>query len=373
MSGDAFRKVSPGQPFSMPAEIYNAIVDVATEVLHGKLNSAGILPSAAQNGIVEVRNDTGGTLSRFDVVGLEGVVFDPASSSQADAFKNGKVMKAVTPEFDNGHILQWGVMQAPAAAGSLGKCLVAGFSAVKLAVNKSWHKYAAPVDGSTAHLESSPSGDAVIQWASGGEGGAADWALVALHAGIPEILFGKAQTNWNNAADDASYVEVYPCENLDGDGVDTSKTIKVWLPRLGRDEDPNVVADTVLPYMLSDPAASTPEGVCIGEYLDGKIDVSLRLQVKDSAIPAGWQQVAAADKKTVAFNDNPVDRDSAQITGYDEHGGNGVNDHQDHAVSLMLDWQQLKHPADGSLVDHVGPGAQADIQDAPSPDNYSPA
>lgn len=327
--GDELKKVRPGQRLEIPAETYNRFINAA--IAHqALLEEAQAGFGYRSPNVIFVKNNTGAVLARFAVVGLDDVVYNPAIDE--DMFKNESVMSGITPAIAD-HLTAYGIMQEPVEVAALGKCLVAGFTVVKLAVIKSWHKYAMPVDGSSANLESAPFGDAVIQWAGGAEGGAADWALVSIKAGLATIMFGEATTNWHKAAGDGSYVNVNPVEKLDGSGKDATHEVKVWLPRLGRDEDPNIVSGTIIPYMPSYLDTATPEGICVGEYLDGKIEVTMRLIKHDEAIPVGWKTVGDADHKTIAFNDAPED----VAEGFNEHGRDGslgdqVNDHGDHVV-----------------------------------------
>ena len=194
--------------------------------------------------------------------------------------------------------------------------------------------------------QSAANGDAIIQWANADEG-ATDWALCSIKGGDPVVRWGKTLSNWHNAGGNSSYVDVNPCENQGGDNVETDKTIRVFLPRHGRDEDPNVVADEVIPFIMTDPTADPQRAVCNCEYLDGKINVSLRMIVATADTPDGWENVDAADGRTVAFNSDPP------VEGYDHHGEteNNHDEHPDHDDHInhddhYLNWifQHSDHP-----------------------------
>jgi len=323
MPGDIFKHVAPGttEP-GFPAVIRNGIVDI----MRGSMVSTGEdTPRIAHNNtIIPVVNNTGGDLVQFAVVGLHTATYAPDVDAQAAAFAQTRCMSAVTPEYDNGHATRFGIVQEPIISGATGLCAVAGFTPVMLAVAKSWHNYAVPVDGSVDNMRSAPYGSAIVHWASGGEGGAADWALVGIKSAIPTVVLGYASTNWHKLTGDGSWVDVYPCADFYHTGVDTVNTIRVLLPRNGLDEDPNVEAGDVLTCMMLDPETDPPTAVGISNYLDGKIDVSLQLIVSGEAAPRGWSVMDAYDGKTIMFN-----TDTNKPSGYDWHG-NTENNHDSH-------------------------------------------
>lgn len=276
MSGDQFKKVSPGDPLAIPARVYNSMIDVISSresILRGVPGASG----AGNNTVIPVRNDTGAALSQFEIVQLGDPVHDPADADKVGEFKVARCMIGETPAFstDGKPFYAYGVMQEPAPAGEIGDCLVSGLTICKVEVEKDWHKFAIPVDGSVANLKSAPYGDALIQWSSGTAGGAADWALVEIKTGIPPVGWGKATADWAEDGSDYPFVDVNPCENREGDNVDTGTTIRVYMPRGDRVEDPDVFEDAVIPYVIDRPWEDPPEGHCIYPYLDVRIPVQL--------------------------------------------------------------------------------------------------
>jgi len=331
MPGDVFKKITPGtiEP-GFPAGLRNGLVDL----LRGSTVSTGEnTPRIARNNtIIPVVNNTGGNLAQFDIVGLHSSTYDPTIEAQSAAFFHDRCMSAVLPEFDDGHATRFGVVQEPITDGATGLCAVAGFTPIMLAVNKTWHNYAVPIDGSVDNMETAPYGSAIVHWAAGGEGGDADWALVGIKTAIPTVILGVASTNWHKVADDGSWVDVYPCADFDKTGQDDTNTIRVWLPRNGMDEDPNVEAGDVLTCMMLDAEQDPPQAVAISNYLDGKIGVTMQLIEHNAAIPRGWAITNSYnyDGKTVMFNDA-----EGRPGGYDTHGGSlpggdTINNHDDH-------------------------------------------
>jgi len=342
MSGDAFKKITPGttEP-GFPAGLRNGLVDL----LRGSTVSMGEnTPRIDRNNtIIPVVNNTGGNLEQFAVVGLDDVTYDPDVEAQSAAFFHDRCMSAVTPEFDNGHVTRFGVVQEPITSGATGLCAVAGFTPIMLAVNKTWHNYAVPIDGSVDNMETAPYGAAIIQWASGGEGGEADWALVSMKSGVPAILLGVAVTNWHKADDDWCYVNVYPCSDFAGTGADTDNEIKVWLPRNGMDRDPNVENGDVIQCMLLDASASTPEAVCVSNYLDsliGNYKFVLHSATRPHPyVPRGWMLTFVGfNGRCLMFNDDAdipfgVDGGAHYHPFEVEPPGAPHNDHNRHMIA----------------------------------------
>lgn len=82
-----------------------------------------------------------------------------------------------------------------------------------------------------------------------------------------EFFWGKASANWTDAAGNASYVDVHPCDNSAGDN-ETAATVRVYLPRYTPGEDPNVRDDQVIPYYLdANGTAICPANTCDGTKL----------------------------------------------------------------------------------------------------------
>ncbi|HEY1066240.1 MAG TPA: hypothetical protein VGE52_09030, partial [Pirellulales bacterium] len=69
MAGDAFKKVKSGEPLTIPAEAWNAMLDAAmahkTGLRTGARTSKGLPPHP---GVVMVKNTSGATRGRFDAL-----------------------------------------------------------------------------------------------------------------------------------------------------------------------------------------------------------------------------------------------------------------------------------------------------------------
>jgi len=285
-------------------------------------NSTSFGRNKTNAGVVLIKNNTGSDLAQFAVVGFTDELFSPNNDNQLDAFKNYRSLKGIIPDLAVGHTEKYGIIQAPCKAGDIVPCMMSGYTPVSLKVNKDWHKYAVPVDGSTANMETAPYGSTTMMYTSVSEGGTG-LGFVCLRNTLTTPIFGEAKTNWNDADDDGCYVNVYPCENLAGDNKDSDNEIKVWLPRGNIEQDPNIVEGDVITLQMADMTASTPEAVAVGHYLDGKVDVTYRLMSASEDTPDGWKIETSAGGRAIAFNSDPP------ITGVDTHGA-FINDHTTH-------------------------------------------
>ena len=158
---DTFKKVNPGQPLKIHAATYNACIDAALDHRSRQVgNSASPRPEYLSSGIVLMQNDTGADLDRFEVVGIDGPVVDPATDLAA--FQHAVVLSGVTPTAD--HASLFAVMAEPTPSGAIGRAWVSGVCPVQIDITDEEHQYAAAADGETEFLESASSGGATILW-----------------------------------------------------------------------------------------------------------------------------------------------------------------------------------------------------------------
>jgi len=304
---DNTANVARGDPFrGFDSRIWNMLIDKVAQ--SGERLSAPQSRTYRDASVIRVKNVTGTVLEQFEVVGLSETVYDPTDETELSAFTSSRCMDGEVPDFDDGHNIRYGIIQAPADTDEVVPCCVTGFSPVQLNVRKSWHKFAQPVDGETGYLESAPYGPAIIHWADAGEGETGH-ALVSIKSQPGLIILGKAKTNWNKEGGDGCYVNVYPCSDFAGTGADTANEIKVWLPRNGMDRDPNVEADDIIQCMMLDASTSTPEAVCISNYLDeqiGNYRFVLHSAIRPHPyVPRGWVLTGFGfNGKCLMFNDH---------------------------------------------------------------------
>jgi len=182
--GDAMKKVKPGDPLAIPAATFNTFVDAARDFLsrQHQQSQSGTPGRQYRPGVILVRNDSGADRERFDVLGVDAPVFDPASDEEA--FKNYPAMTGVTPAEDD-HQGKFVILLEPVVAGKLARAVVSGAVPARVDVPDEDYPYrlAEITDGSAANLTAVKIGSAAILWREGGTG--VQWAMVRL-GNLPE-------------------------------------------------------------------------------------------------------------------------------------------------------------------------------------------
>jgi len=159
------RKVIPGEPVEIQAESFNCMLDAAAAhkaALSG--NSVKKIPEAKTETIL-VRNDSGGDVLTYGILGIDGVVFDV--DDNADEFYNNPCLKGVTP-VEADHATKFVICQEPIADGKIGRCRIVGMSIALVDIQTSGDETCG-AKTSTANLESG-SGSCQIIYAPSGTG-----------------------------------------------------------------------------------------------------------------------------------------------------------------------------------------------------------
>lgn len=182
-----YARARAGQPFKMPAEIYNRMLDVIEHVGELRMAGRGRAPVGGRDrGLVLVKNASGYDCGRFAVLGIDGIaaVSDPASS--AIAFQNEHVLSGKTPA--SSHAGKFVVLAEAVRNGAVGWGVASGVVPCKVDLTYSGQPYADVASGSRAKLAAGEGGAAQVLWHAGTTG--EQWALVRL--GIPHypILYG---------------------------------------------------------------------------------------------------------------------------------------------------------------------------------------
>lgn len=172
-TGDHLRDVQTGDAFPRSQATVNAWQRAARQ---GKAaERLQVFPPLrfprGATGLGLIRNDSGSARDRFDVLGLDGVVFEPATA--LDQFKTDPVFKGVTPTTD--HEGKFAILLEPLPADAFGLAMLAGVCCLEINVNDADDEYA-EVSEETHYLLSSGSGSAEILWKESGTG--FKWAQV---------------------------------------------------------------------------------------------------------------------------------------------------------------------------------------------------
>jgi len=171
--GDAFRKVRSGEPLAIPANTFNAFIDAAVAHRQQQNVGGGRLPAYRQASIVLVRNDSGSDVGQFGVLGISGVVFDPATA--LESFQGRVALAGVTPVAGT-HEGKFVIAAEPVKNGEIGTAYVAGVCQVQASVADANHRFAEIAGGDAAKLASGVAGTAHIIWKETGTG--VKWAIV---------------------------------------------------------------------------------------------------------------------------------------------------------------------------------------------------
>ncbi len=168
------KKVHPGEPWRPAADAHNAFVDAARYVEQLKASGgARTGPDQWQTTILQVKNNSGAALDRFNILGIDDVF--PTPTNNLDTFKNVPVLHGVTPTTAD-HFGRFAVLLEPAADGAIVAACVSGVCVCQVNVTDENATTADVKDGDAVCLETGGAGSATILWKESGAG--IVWAVV---------------------------------------------------------------------------------------------------------------------------------------------------------------------------------------------------
>ena len=179
---EQLQRLKPGERLDgIPAPTWNAFVDAAEYV--GRLRGSQQvepLRHVPQTGIVRLKNASGQTRNRFDVLGISDVFPQPAQN--LGAFKSGPVLHGVTPD-ENEHAGNFAILLEPAKPDAIVAACVSGACVAKVHVETGQESvgYADVKDGDAGALQAKADGTARILWREPGTG--IKWAVVRIGGG----------------------------------------------------------------------------------------------------------------------------------------------------------------------------------------------
>jgi hypothetical protein len=201
MSDGAPHRIKPG-PLrgQISARAWNRAQDAADIVLGDRYSQAGGGPMAGPSSYTPIlaKNGTTGTVNRWGVLSVAGVVFTPsgATGNATQQFQDQPVLSGGLPTGGSAFV----VAVEPIAAGKIGRVAVAGVVQAKINVVSAGDTFATAKDGDLTQLTSSSSGEATILWKESGTG-TGKWALVRFGAaGAAGIRLGKVSGTWTKGA-----------------------------------------------------------------------------------------------------------------------------------------------------------------------------
>ena len=234
----AMNKVKFGDPLRIPASTFNAFIDAAEDLKRRQRDqgqSSG--KSGARPGTILVKNNSGADRARFDVLGVDGPLFDPADNE--DAFLEQVVFGGSTPDAES-HTGKFVVLAEPVQDGWLGRAWVAGTFPAWVDIVAQGDQFCDIADGETLYLASGSSGAAQILWSQGGTG--QQWAIVRIGGGVAGIMFGKPTSAYTNG----STITLDPCDAGGADNGQANVTVQAgWtLPA-----NTNIPTTAIIPFM----------------------------------------------------------------------------------------------------------------------------
>jgi len=181
------------------ARAWNRAQDAADIVLGQRSDGTAAGPSDGPKPYTPIlaKNSTTGTVNRWGVLSVAGVVFTPsgATGNATQQFQDQPVLSGGLPTGGSSFV----VAVEPIAAGSIGRVAVAGVVQAKINVVSESDTFATAKDGDLTQLTSAASGDAQILWKESGTG-AGKWALVRFGAAGASIRLGKVTGTWSKNA-----------------------------------------------------------------------------------------------------------------------------------------------------------------------------
>jgi hypothetical protein len=170
-------KVSPGARVILSGSTFNTIADAVRRVTERQDGSGAAVLARRQTGVLLVKNNSGGDVGRFGILGIDGPLWDISYPPEALAsFKDQMALSGVSPMPE--HTGRFVVAMAPIAAGAVGPAMASGVCPARVTVSDEAHAFADVAQGYTTHLASGATGSAALLWKEDGTGEV--WAVVRL-------------------------------------------------------------------------------------------------------------------------------------------------------------------------------------------------
>lgn len=186
-----YRKIPAGSPvtsFSITA--YNRMIDMLAWWESQQSFGGGPIRGLVDwdQSVFRVRNNTGGDLLSYAVVGLDGPIFDPNDGGENE-LKNHTSQKGVEPTVAD-HLGKWGVMLEAAADGKIGRCCLSGVVPVRVYVTATSDTHcdviaAETVSDETTYIGTGPAGFQLLWLNPDADADTIAWAIVRLGSSRP--------------------------------------------------------------------------------------------------------------------------------------------------------------------------------------------
>lgn len=179
-------KPSRGDRMRLKADFVGVMVDMAKAFQESRLPQGATDTSDLSPSSLQVRNESGQRLGRFNVVCFD----EPTRGADSDEFKNQLILKGIEPEA--GKLHKFGITIEGGDEGAIVDVLATGCVQVRIDVTSEGHEYAQAKAGDVTQLESCGYGPAEILWREGSTG--EQWAIVRLGPVARETRWVKCTT-----------------------------------------------------------------------------------------------------------------------------------------------------------------------------------
>lgn len=183
---------------SISASQINGWTDAAEHVKSAGSVGAATRRDLPPSGVIQVRNDSGATVARFGVLGIDGPVVDPADNLAA--FQGRQILSCSTPA-DGTHRGRFVVLKDRLANGAIGRAWAFGVCPTPLVVTTDTEDLTtAEITNAASYLSMAAGGSAQVLWKESGTG--AKWGLVRFGAVTATGLFPVTLTGDGGSAGD---------------------------------------------------------------------------------------------------------------------------------------------------------------------------
>lgn len=177
-TGDPFRRAFSGQAEPPSATAWNALIDMLRQWREQQGTGGTPLKEARDRVVVRVLNNSGGDLDRWAILAIGDPIITP-TENEAE-FESQVTFEGDTPDGST-PTGRWVVLLEPIPDGDIGRAIISGVTACRIAVPGSLGTYAECANGVTATLATGSTGSARVLWAEGS--GSERWAIVRLGDG----------------------------------------------------------------------------------------------------------------------------------------------------------------------------------------------
>jgi hypothetical protein len=182
---EPFRKVQPGDPLRIPADAWNALMDLSQfqrNQRHNQLSDSE--GTSRQTTLAKVRNQTGVDLDRFSIVALGSPIVSPTDN--LNEFKNQSNFQGLLPSANTKS--RFGVLLEPLGENRIGTAVVSGCVIARVSVGMQVYDCVETVPGEPSFLRNVPHGPASVMWME--STGSIRWAVIRFdNANYEEVVF----------------------------------------------------------------------------------------------------------------------------------------------------------------------------------------